>query len=277
MRNLSLITVLLLLFAACGTSDTNNEEPPHELEQESTNQRNNEQDETGDTEMTSEDGVAVDNVAETKRSSPQKVDFGVDMLTDLTLYGEKSVIRLTQNNATTYSLADGSKQWSMSYDGSSLADAVTVFPDKEALIIKIHQAHAIGGIIGIEKISCKRGSYQTGFQYSFKVTWENESDRNDAGCAFHSAEEYQIIASVQSMGAGTGGTIFSFEDREGNEYNFYNGSNGVNLMEHFPELSPMNNDNPYKNKEYKLFYKFVEVEDHRGFRVEPIVTYIEEV
>ena len=79
------------------------------------------------------------------------------------------------------------------------------------------------------------------------------------------------------MAAGTGGTIFTFEDTKGKSYDFKNGSGGVNLMDEFPELSPMKSNNPYRNKKYRLFYKFVELDDHRGFRVEPIVTHIEEI
>lgn len=198
------------------------------------------------------------------------------MLDKLTLYGDKYYLRFKRDNAIMYSLTDGSKKGTISYEGNNLEAASEFFPEKQALIIRIHQDYAIGGIIGIEKTSCKRAN-QSEFQYSFKITWENESGLNDAGCAFHKDEEYQTTAKVQSIAAGTGGTIFTFTDTKGKTYNFKNDSRGVNLMEQFPELSPMSSNNPYRNKKYRLFYKFVELDDHRGFRVEPIVTHIEEV
>lgn len=287
MKNLSLIIALLLMLSSCGNSKTNKEKLKEELKAELKEEMKKEMQEEADKESDSEEQTnpteaaseanTPDNAAQTERTSPKKVSFGVDMLKNLTLYGNKSVVRFKQNNAVTYSLVDGSKKGIISYDGDDLEDATRVIPEKQALIIKIHQDFAIGGIIGIEKTSCERGR-QTEFQYSFKISWENESNLNDAGCAFHTEEEYQIVANVGRMSAGTGGVYYIFRDSNGENYDFYADNNrGINLSDHFPELSPLSNDNPYENKKYRLFYKFVEVEDHRGFRVAPIVTYIEEI
>ena len=200
------------------------------------------------------------------------------MLKDLTLYGQNSVIRLNQDQVVSYGL-DGSEKGKFPYDTGeadpTLQNAVNMVSDNE-LIIKIHQNFAIGGIINIKKAPCKRAN-QTGFRYSFQIAWENESGLNDSGCAFHNSEEYQIVAKVQRMAAGTGGTYFSFTDTNQKNYDFYLDKRGVELMDHFPELSPMSNNNPYKDKKHKIFYKFVEVQDHRSFRAEAIVTHIEEI
>ena len=282
MKNLSLIVVLMVLLSACGNNKTNREKLKEELKaelkkemQKEAEKESDSKEQTSDTKTASEDNDLAD-IAQTGRTSPQKVSFGTDMLKNLTLYGKKSVVRFNSNNAVTYSLADGSRKGTISYDGDNLEDATRVFPEKQALIINIHQDQAIGGIIGIEKTSCKRVN-QAEFQYSFKISWENESNLNDDGCAFHSKEEYQTVATVQRMAAGTGGTYYSFTDTKDKNYDFYADKRGVDLSDHFQELSPMSNENPYRNKKYRLFYKFVEVEDHRGFRVEPIVTYIEEI
>ena len=284
MKKFSLIFITSVLFFAlsCSESETDEEklkeelkaELKEEMQQDAENESNTNEG-TNEKETVSEDGVS-DSHAQTGRTSPKKVNFGTDMLYGLTIYGDKYFVRFKQENAVMYSLSDGSKKGTISYEGNSLKNATDVFSEKQALIIKIHQNDAIGGIIGVEKTNCKRAN-QSEFQYSFKISWENESVNNDAGCAFHKDEEYQTVAKVQSMAAGTGGTIFSFEDTKGKSYDFKNGSGGVNLMDQFPELSPMKSNNPYRNKKYRLFYKFVELDDHRGFRAEPIVTHIEEI
>ncbi len=271
--NLLLIVVLFLFTMSCNQNKTDKEklkeEVKEELRQEMEKERESKETDKKTTEKTSE------TEAQTRRTSPKKVSFDADMLKNLTLYGKKSVIRFNQDNAVKYSLTDGSQEGTISYDGNNLKDAVTVFPEKE-LIVKIHQNHAIGGIIGIKKTDCKRFN-QSGFSYSFKITWENESDLNDTGCGFHNQEEYQIVAKLEGAGFGTGGDFFSFSDNSGKGYDFFVHKQGVGLKDYFPELNPMDNKNPYKNKKYRIFYKFVEVDDHRSFRVEPIVTYIEEI
>lgn len=281
MKKRSLITLIALIFFAfaCNQSKTDKEKLKKELKAELKEEMKKEMEKERDSkEQTSNTETVGDPNSHVKigRTSPTKVNFGIDMLDDLTLYGKKYIVRFKRDNAVMYSLSDGSKKGTISYDGNNLKDATQVFSEKQALIIKIHQDYAIGGIIGIEKTNCKRFS-QSEFKYSFKITWENESSLNDDGCAFHNKEEYQTTAKIKSMGAGTGGTIFTFTDTNGKTCNFKNDSRGENLMDQFPDLSPMDSNNPYRNNKYRLFYKFVEVEDHRGFRVEPIVTYIEEI
>ena len=284
MKNLSLITVFLILLAACGNSGTDREKLKEELKEELLQEM---EEEKGSKEKTDQavketkqsKETSPDHDARPQNREPQKVSFDARMLKNLTLYGKKNVYRLKEDNMVSYSLVDGSQKGKVPYDAGSstpkLKNAVKIVSD-DALIIKVHQDFAIGGVIGIKKTSCKRVN-QSNFMYSFKITWENESGLNDDGCAFHSEEEYQIVAKVDGMAAGTGGTFYSFTDTKGNDYNFYADQRGIKLSDHFSELSPMSDENPYKNKKYRLFYKFVEVEDHRGYRVEPIVTYIEEI
>ena len=285
MKNLSLITALLLLLAACGNSGTDKEKLKEEIKKELQEEMAKEEKAAAEKEETTEKEEATANKAnqETQttathpeRTSPHKVDFDAGMLENLTLYGQKGFIRLNPDQVVSYSL-DGSEKRKFPYDAGdpTLTNAASKVSEDE-IVIKVHQNFAIGGKISIQKNACKRAN-QTGFRYSFQMTWENESGLNDSGCAFHSEEEYQIVAKVERMAAGTGGTFFSFTDTNQNDYDFYVDKRGVNLMDHFPELSPMSSENPYQDKSYRIFYKFVEVEDHRSFRAEAIVTHIEEI
>lgn len=286
LKNLSLIIAVLLLISACGNSGTNKEKLKEEIREElraemakKDNEEATKKEENESVGQTNETNEANKNSAATpERTTPNKVEFNADMLKDLTLYGQKSVIRLNQDQVVSYDL-DGSEKGKFPYDTGeadpTLKNAVNMVSDNE-LTIKIHQNFAIGGIIKIKKAPCKRAK-QTGFRYSFQMVWENESGFNDSGCAFHNSEEYQIVAQVQKMAAGTGGTYFSFTDTNQNDYDFYSDKRGVDLKDHFPELSPMSNKNPYKDKKHKIFYKFVEVENHRSFRAEAIVTLLEEI
>ena len=283
MKNLSLVTALLLLLAACNNSGTNEEKLKEEIKKELRKEMEQKSETKEKTDQTVKETkqpkeTSPDYAAPSQTREPQKVNFDAEMLKNLTLYGNNNVRRFKEDKLVTYSLTDGSQKRAVSYDTGSddpiLKNAVEVSGNK--MTIKVHEDFAIGGVLEIKKAECKRG-HKTGFRYTFKVTWRAEPGFNDTGCAFHSKEEYQIVAKVQSMAAGTGGTFYSFTDNKGKSYSFYADKRGINLSDHFPELSPMSNDNPYKNKKYRLFYKFIELEDHRGYRVEPIVTYIEEM
>lgn len=205
------------------------------------------------------------------------VNFDAKMLADMVLVGESYVYKFKTDGVQILTHL-GEKAGKYSYNAHTsnptYIDASKIISSNE-MIIAIHQNYAIGGEITIKKQECAQ-HLKTGFQYSFTLTREQES--GDSGCAFHRYEEYEIIAKVESAHFGTGGDFFVFADNKGNEHTFYNSIEfGVNLHDIFPDLNPMCEKNPYHNKEFRIIYKVANVEDHRSYRIEPIVSFIEKL
>ena len=283
MRKLSLLllVVFVIFTFSCKNEGVDKEELKEELRKEMKDDKSSCQDidskeKAADVSEKASDGI--DDQTKKIARNPLQANFDAKALHKLILIGQNNIIKFYDYYVQIESFSADNQKIMASYNSSSkepiLKDAVNRISANE-LTVGIHQNFAIGGEIIIKKQACTSG-YKTGYQYSFEIKWEGE--KSDSGCAFHLDEEYEITTKVESTAFGTGGSFFMFRDSNGIEYSFYQDSRrGTNLMDFFPGLEPMNSKNPFKNMQYRVFYKFFEVEDHRSYRVEPIVTYIEKI
>lgn len=280
------LVVLIALSYSCKNDGVDKEKIKEELKKELLSEMESDKssedvdiDETKSKDLSDSDDSAT-SVRKTKIDGiryTNSVNFDTKMLADMVLVGGSYVYKFKSDGVQILSHL-GEKTGKYSYDANTtnptFTDAAKIISSNE-MKIAIHQNFAIGGEITIKKEECAQ-HLKTGFQYSFTLTRDGES--GDSGCAFHRDEEYEIIAKVESAAFGTGGDFFIFTDNNGNKHTFHNSSKfGVNLHDIFPDLNPRSEKNPYHNKEFRIIYRVANVEDHRSYRIEPIVSFIQEL